>query len=51
MQAIWTWITANWGIVAIVVYELWSLIPQTVVQSSSILTLIGSFIKKPASLP
>lgn len=51
MQAVMDWVMAHWGIVAVVVYELWSLIPQTVVQSSSILTLIGSFIKKPASLP
>lgn len=51
MQAIVDWVTAHWSLVAVVVYEIWSLIPDSVVKSSSILTLLAGFIKKPVSLP
>lgn len=51
MQGIIDWLTSHWSIVAVVVYEVWSLIPDSVVKSSSILTLLAGLIKKPASLP
>lgn len=45
MQAIIDWVMAHLGIVLILVYELWSLIPETVVKSSSILTWLGELLK------
>ena len=44
MQSIFTWIMAHSAFMIVIVYELWSLIPSTVVSSSSILTWIGTFI-------
>lgn len=51
MQSVIDWVTAHWGLIMLVVYELWSLIPEDKVKSSSILTLLASFIKKPTTLP
>ena len=51
MQAIIDWVIAHSAIVLLVVYEIWSLIPASVISSSSILTFIGGFIHKPAQIP
>lgn len=47
MQAIIDWVVGHSALLLVVAYELWSLIPESVVASSSILTFIGGFIKKP----
>ncbi len=44
MQAIIDWVTAHYAIVILVVYEVWSLLPETWVNSSSILTWIGNLL-------
>ncbi len=45
MQAVFDWMIAHWEVlVGPLIYEIWSLIPATTVQSSSILTLIGGLI-------
>lgn len=46
MQAIVDWVVAHSAILLVVVYELWSLLPESVVKSSSVLTWIGGFISK-----
>ncbi len=51
MQSVIDWVIAHSSIVLLVVYEIWSLIPDTVVKSSSILTFIGGFIHKPTQVP
>lgn len=45
MQAVIDWVSAHLWLVLIVVYELWGLIPESVVKSSSILTWIGVLLK------
>lgn len=41
------WIVDHWQLLlAPLIYELWSLIPESVVKSSSILTLLGSLISQ-----
>lgn len=47
MQAVIDWVVGHSVVLLVVVYELWSLIPDTVIKSSSILTFIAGFIKKP----
>lgn len=51
MQAVIDYVMAHSAILLVVVYEIWSLIPTTVIASSSVLTFIGGFIRKPAQLP
>lgn len=45
MQSILDWIVSHSAILIFAVYELWSLIPEATVKSSSILTWLGEFLK------
>ena len=47
MQALLDWVLGHSVVLLVLVYEIWSLIPESVIKSSSILTFIGGFIKKP----
>ncbi len=47
MQSVVDWVVANSTVLLVVAYELWSLIPESVVKSSSVLTFLGSFLRKP----
>lgn len=45
MQVLWDWLVAHATFVLIALYELWSLLPESWVKSSSVLTLIGNLLK------
>lgn len=45
MQAVIDWVMSHLWLVLIVSYELWSLVPESVVKSSSILTWLGELLK------
>lgn len=45
MQGVIDWVVAHWQLLlAPLIYEIWSLIPEDKIKSSSILTLIGNLI-------
>lgn len=46
MQSIIDFVVAHSAVILVVVYEVWSLIPESVVKSSSILTWIGAVLSK-----
>lgn len=45
MQGVIDWVTLHFTLITIVGYELWSLIPESKVKSSSVLTWIGELLK------
>lgn len=45
MQGLIEWLTAHYAVVILVIYEIWSLLPESVVKSSSILTWLGALLK------
>lgn len=46
MQAVIDWVVGHWQVLlAPLVYELWSLIPEDKVKSSSVLTWLGELVK------
>ena len=46
MQNLIDWVVAHSAVLLLVVYELWSLLPESVVKSSSVLTWLGLLVAK-----